>query len=426
MDNRRSMLDGPFSGGNPPRAGVNANVPRSPGLLDPIISDQGNNLGDTAYVLLANPFDVRVVSGSDGNSPVATYTGITPGYQYTQLAYDYILAMMFDNFRMRQEPASSVINDIIANIADIARMVGIYCTALTLKQSRDPEMFQRARALELHNTLDDMMNVLTYLPLPANVLKLVTKYVRLMDVSSVDNYQNIGFLVSGDFAAFQALFVNVRSRSLALNFMRKMYPLVGQIGGGDPSFNPDVMEAWVNATLHAPTGSGYSPYLVYGGSSQEPQQLASGGVLHSVINTTTNRVWTVTGFGIPGSGFGATPSQRSYLPFICRWNGTSDAAVTRVAASANYSVAASVHTAARVLDADLARNISHEYNMSYDGSVGPNNYLTFDQSTGALGAAEQLTEGNTRYRVSAGFSLAQLSYSLDGNIMTVLYNMLAP
>lgn len=424
MDNRRSMLDGPFSGAQPPRTGVNAAVPRSPGLLDPIISDQGNNLGDTCYILLSNPFDPRVVAGSDGNVPVATYSGITPGYQYTQLAYDYLLAMMFDNFRMRQEPAATVINDIIASISDIARMVGIYCTALTLKQSRDPEMFQRARALELHNTLDDMMNVLSYLPCPSNVLKLVTKYVRLMDVSSVDNYQNIGFLVSGDFNAFQALFQNVRSRSLALNYMRKLYPLVGQIGGGDPTFNPDVMEMWTNATLHAPTGSGFSPYLVYGGSSQEPQQLASGGVLHSVINGA--RVWTVTGFGIPGSGFGGAPSQRTYVPFICRWNGTSDAAVMPSTASAAYSVATSVHTAARVLDSDLARNIAHEYNMSYDGSVGPNNYLTFDQSTGAVGTAEQLTEGNTRYRVSAGFSLAQMSYSLDGNIMTVLYNMLAP
>lgn len=414
---------GRFAGSAPTNFSIAQNVPGSPGFFNASIPTQGNNQGDTVYMLVSNVFDPRTLQTTAGAN---TYSTITSGYAYTQLAQDYLYRLIFEQFRMRTEPNLSTINEMIDTIADIGRMLGIYLTALSMKQSRDPEMFARARSLSLNNTFAEMQSMLQYLPLPRNIVNAAVKYIRLMDVAAKDNYQNVGFLVNGDYDAFVALSANVRSRPLALNYLRQLYPELGVIGDPASGYNADVMEAFANANVRL-GASGFAPRIVADGSSGEVERMMSFGLLSSVVEA-TNAAFTVTGWAAPGSGAGGVANVRVWNPSLCRWKTSSnrDAAVTYTSADATYSNTAGVVTFETVRDAALAANIAHEYNMSYDTALPARNHLSITSATGVLGTVDALAVEDVRYRVSAGFGLAFSSYKLDGNIMTGIYSMLAP
>lgn len=407
-------------------------IPGGSGYIDSVISTQGNNLGDTVYYLVSNIFDPRVLRsatitpGSGGAEPTVafgnTYSTIAAGYAYTDITYDYLYRLLFDVFRMRNAPDVQVILDIIANIADISRMIGIFATAMTMMQSRDPEMFQRARLLQLNNTFAEMASMLERLPIPTYILKANLKYIRLMDVAGIDNYQNVGFLVNGDYQAFLTLAANVRSRPLALNYMNRMYKQIGRLGDPASGYDPDVMQAFVNANYKL--GPSNVPYVRASGATKEPEQMASYGMLGCTIESSA--AYTVTGWAVPGSGFGSVANFRSYIPFLCRWNGTSDAGITRDLTQ-TYSAATVTAIAPQlVLDVNLAANIAHEYNMAYDNSSAARTTKTFNATTGAITLdTPALATEDVRYRVGSDFSLGFVSYKLDGNILTGLYDCVA-
>lgn len=415
---------GRFSGTEPVNFNIAQTIPGAPGFFSPTIPTQGNSLGDTVYFLVSNVFDPRVMQNNNGTN---RYSAVASGYAYNQLAQDFMFRLIFEKFRMRSAPDITTIYDMVATIADISRMLGIYLTALTMKQSRDPQMFARARQLSLNNTFAEMQAMLQYLPLPSNVLKTAVKYVRLMDVTGSNNYQNIGFLVNGDYDAFVALAGNVRSRPLALNFLRQLYPEIGVIGDPGSQYNADVMEAFSNANLKLGTNA-FAPYVTVEGSSGEVKALSSFGCLASINEVSTN--YTVTGWAVPGSGVAGVSSVTSYLPYLCRWKTEGgrnrDGAIAYGAGNANYSVVGDLVTAERVQDPDLAANITHEYNIASSGNIAQFLYPDIDNVTGDLsGLPDALAQEDVRYRVTAGFSLEQLSYKLDGNIMTGVYSMLA-
>lgn len=421
--NKTMGSGGRFSGSAPTNFSITQNVPGSPGFFNASIPTQGNSAGDTVYVLVSNIFDPRTLQTTAGAN---TYSTITSGYAYTRLAQDYLYRIIFEQFRMRTEPSAATINEMIDTIADIGRMLGIYLTALTMKQSRDPEMFARARALSLNNTFAEMQSMLQYFPLPRNIVNAAVKYIRLMDVAARDNYQNVGFLVNGDYDAFVALAANVRARPLALNFLRQLYPELGVIGDPAGAYNADVMEAFANANLRLGS-AGFAPRIVAEGSSGEVEKMMSFGLLSTVVES-TNAAFTCTGWAAPGSGQGGVANVRVWNPSICRWKPSSnkDATITYTSASAAYSNTAGVVTYESVQDQPLSANIAHEYNMAYDSDVPARNNLSITSATGVLGTADALALEDVRYRVSAGFSLAFSSYKLDGNIMTGIYSMLAP
>lgn len=413
---------GRFQGSEPVNFSIAQTIPGSPGFFSPIIPTQGNNLGDTIYALVSNIFDPRVLQNITSGADV--YSGSARGYDYARLAEDFMYRLLFEKFRMRTAPEAAVIADMIACIADISRMLGIYLTALTMLQSRDPEMFARARALELNNTFAEMQSMLQYLPLPSNIAKTAVKYIRLMDVSAKDNYQNIGFLVNGDYNAFVSLAAAVRSRPLALNFLRQLYPEIGVIGDPGSQYNADVMEAFANCNMKAGVG-GFAPYITVEGSSGEVQALNSFGCL-STVQEGSGRTYAVTGWAAPGSGIAGAGSVRTFVPSICRWKDVGrDAAIIYSGAAQTYAVAGADVTFETVVDPALASNVCHEYNMAYDDTIPAFNWAEFNTSTGAVDGASALAQEDVRYRVSAGFSLAKISYRLDGNTTTGIYSMLA-
>lgn len=314
----------------------------------------------------------------------------------------------------------------IDNICDINRMLGIYLTALSCYSSRDPEMFQRSRQLGFQSSLDEMMTILKILPLPRQLAQTTIKYVGLFDVSSVDMYQNVGFLVNGDFDSFLRLYTNVRNRTLALNWLRQLYPDLGEIGDPGNAYSAEKLEAFINCGFKQSSGN-YAAWTNIGtNGNMEVKQLASAGFLYPVLNGT--RLFGQTGYAIPGGGLNGIDSQRSPYPYLCRWNGTSnrDAGITRATAQ-TYAVAAPVVTAETVSDVNLAANLGHEYNMMSDEAVTQRTSLSFDLNTGVVThSTDGLTLEDSRYRVSAGMTLSQMSYRLDGNIMDGIGMMIRP
>ena len=180
--------------------------PGVPGYVPPTIPWQGNTAGDTVYTLLHSVFDPRTTVSTSGTQ---VYSSYAPGYQYTTLLTDLLYRRVFAERPGRQEPPLADVQEMIDNMVDIGRMVGIYYTALAMAASADPDMRARARALNLHNTFQDMQSSMQFLAVPPAILALTAKYVGLMDVSASKLYQNVGFLVNGDYDAFRALHTNV-------------------------------------------------------------------------------------------------------------------------------------------------------------------------------------------------------------------------
>lgn len=418
-----------YSGSAPSSISLNANIPGVPGVQDSTtIPLQGNSVGDTVYTLISSVFDPRTLqtNPSPGTAIANVYSNKPAKFNYVTLARDYLYRIVFEEFKYRTEPSEQVIVDILDNICDISRMLGIYLTALTLKQSRDPEMFARARALELHDSLPEMQMALSDLPLPRNVTALNNEMIRLAEVSgSPTTYQNVGFLVNGNFAAFNALYNIVRGRSLALNFMRRLYPMIGVVGDPGNAASADFLECFINAT-HYKLGDGtFAPWVTVAGSSNVPQQLAAAGLLSSVAETAAPfNVVTMTGYAIPGTGY-SIGNVRSYVPYLCRWDSSNNIDAHVAGTTASYVPGATI-TPQRVADRSLYHNVVHEYNiMAGLGATDfPQTVTGFTSATGDL-TTTSIIDVDTRHRVSVGMTLGALSYRLDGNMMSGLYGMLS-
>lgn len=406
-----------------PRGTINQSIPPAQGYFDPVIRVSGNTAGDTVYFLLTNVFDPRTLMTDAG---VSRYT-IASGQPYRDIWFDIMYQVLFAGYRMRQEPAAATINEMMEIIVDTSRMLGIYLTALTMSASRDPDMFARSRALGLFDSKIEMQTVLAGLVLPRQIVELNLKYIRLMDTANDFNYQNVGFLTIGDYDAFQALHSSVRSKGLALNFLRGLYPEIGLLGDPNAGYIPDVLQAFINANLKTiQSTDAYAPYVLVDGASDEVKKINSGGILHSV--TKSNTAHTLTGWGIPGSGVGNIPALRSYVPAMCVWKAepSKDAAITANAGSPQiYAVntTTNVVTLETVNDVALANNIVHEYNMNCANAAAMVNPLTFNGTSGAITSAA-LAGSDTRYRVSAGFGLGALTFDLQANVTSAIRDIL--
>lgn len=418
MNNQQSKgapING-YHGTAPQTLNAGQTIPGVPGFVPPSIPTQGNSLGDTVYWLVHSIFDPRTLVKNDGTQE---YSAVPSGYPYTQWMKDLLYRRIFASRPGRNEPDDTVLNQIIDNIADISRMIGIYCTAMQLHESRDPEMYQRARLLSLHDSLGEMQTILQYLPCPRPVLELNLKFIGLMDVSASKLYQNIGFLVNGDYAAFVTLYGNVRARTLGLNWMRVLFPEIGLIGQAQYG-GPDVVQAFCNAQFKQASGT-MCIYQYAEGASPMLENFHSAGMLHSVVDSLGGGYYTTTGWAVPGSGFGGVGAVRYFRPSLCRWNNDTDAAIFRTSATQSYSNVAGVVTMAAVNDGPLAANVAHEYNLNQTETLPMRNIPAYTIATGSIvGSSDTTAAEDTRYRVSSGFGLANLSYRYDANQLTYL------
>lgn len=426
LHNDPGTLGTPFQ-----KLGITGSVPGLGNVrTDVVVPTQGASVGDTVYYLIHSPFSVEVMNTT---ANAQRYANVFSKFKYRELAVDYLYRIIFDTFSYRTEPSQAVIDDIISIIHDVGRMLAILFSAYAMKQSRDPEMFRRARILGLHDSIPEMVAMLEALPCPKGVASLTSQLIGLGEVSGNPlTYQNVGFLCAGDYNAFLTLRGNVQSKPLALNFMRKMYPTLGLVGDPGPRTGPDYLETFINAFSKKSDDGTFCNWVSIPGSSGYSQQLASAGLFHSTYDVTTQlNVSTLTGWAIPGSGINNAASQRTPWPALCRWTLTgqstgSDAAISRTLTQ-TYSAAANPILAETVLDLNLCANLAHEYQMMQDSINPPANWTSFNTSTGANSSPLPfLTAGeNTRYRTSSGMQLGSLSYRLDGNMMAGLYAMLA-
>jgi hypothetical protein len=325
---------------------------------------------------------------------------------------------------MRQEPSLTTIEEMLEIIVDLTRCLGIYLSAMSMSASRDPDMFARSRVLGLFDAKTEMQSQLAYLPLPRFLVELSLKYVGLVDVSGSFNFQNVGFLTTGDYSAFVALMSNIRSKQLALNFLRQIYPEIGLLG--DPNGSRDIadnLQAFINANVKE-SSSGFAPYVTVDQASEEPIRMASGGMLSTVIRTGVG-AHTVTGWAWPGSGIGADPSIRVWNPSLCVWKSSAgkDAAVTRTTASQAFNTATGAFETLQ--NAPLAVNLVHEYNMNSSDSAAAYNATTINGSSGTI-TTDSLAAETTRYRVSAGFGIGSITYDLQANVVSMFRDMLLP
>jgi len=285
-------------------------------------------------------------------------------------------------------------------------------------------MFARSRVLGLFDAKTEMQSQLAYLPLPRFLVELSLKYVGLVDVSGSFNFQNVGFLTTGDYSAFVTLMSNVRSKQLALNFLRQIYPEIGLLGDPDGSRNvPDILQAFINANAKE-TNSNFAPYAIVDQASEEPIRLASGGMLSSVFKTGIG-AHTVTGWAWPGSGVGVDPSIRLWIPSMCVWKSSTskDAAITRNTASQAFSTTTGAFETLQ--NGPLAVNLIHEYNMNSTDSIAAYNAVTFNGASG-VATTDSLAAETARYRVSAGFGIGSFTFDLQANVVSMFRDILLP
>lgn len=405
-----------------PRNTINQGIPPAPGFFSPFIPTAGDTAGDTVYFLLNSIFDPRTMQTTAGTN---TYSVAVPGQDYRSIWLDLLYQIVFNQFRMRQEPTLSTLVEMLDVIVDTTRCLGIYLTALAMSQSRDPDMFARARVLNVYDAKVEMQTMLATLPLPRYLVELSLKYIGLVDVSGSYNFQNVGFLCTGDYADFTALYANIMSKPLARNFLRQIYPEIGLLGDPGGSKNTaDTLQMFVNASFKS-VSSGFVPYILADGASDESLRLHSGGILGATERGTS--IHTITGWAAPGSGIGNS-SVRVFWPSMCVWKPSTgkDAAITRTFASQAYSTAAGVVTFETQLNAALAVNMVHEYNMNKNDASPIDVATVFNGTAGQVVTAESLALENARYRVSAGFQLGSLTYDLQANVVSLFRDILLP
>jgi len=408
-----------------PRNSINQAIPPAQGYFPPFIATAGDNAGDTCYFLLNSIFDPRTLQDNTG---ATRYSAVTPDIDLHAIWTDLLYQVVFSQFRMRQEPAISTIREMLDVIVDTTRCLGIYLSALSMSASRDPDMFNRARILGVYDGKVEMQSMLASLPLPRYLVELSLKYVGLVDVSGSYNYQNVGFLCTGDYEDFVTLYNAIISKPLARNFLHEIYPEIGLLGDPDGTRNSmDVLGAFINANYKTVT-NGFAPYVVAEQSTDEPLRLAAGGLLSSYFISGTTKALTSTGWAVPGTGIGATGSVRSWFPAMCVWKRATgkDAVVIRNGNAQVYSVDGSLINVESIVDANLAVNIVHEYNMANDSATAPSSFTQFNGTTGSATAADVLSSENPRYRVSAGFSLGSVSANLQANVVSAFRDIFLP
>lgn len=275
-----------------PRNSVNQGIPPAQGYFPPFIATAGDNAGDTCYFLLNSIFDPRTLQNVDGTP---RYSFITPEVDLHSIWFDLLYQVVFSQFRMRNEPSVTTIREMLDVIVDTTRCLGIYLTALSMSSSRDPDMFNRARILGVYDGKVEMQSMLASLPLPRYLVELSLKYVGLVDVSGSFNFQNVGFLYTGDYDDFVTLYNAIISKPLARNYLREIYPEIGLIGDPDGTRNTmDVLGAFINANYKT-VDNGFAPYVMAEQSTDEPLRLASSGVLSSYFLNETTKAHTATG-----------------------------------------------------------------------------------------------------------------------------------
>lgn len=424
------------SEGNAPRMGqrtigtplpsnrIQQSVPPAQGYFTPFIPTAGDTAGDTVYFLISSIFDPRTLQ--DATSGASVYSSATSGQDYRSIWLDILYQVVFAQFRMRQEPNTTTLIQMLEIIVDTTRMLGIYLSALSMSNSRDPDMFARSRVLNLYDAKVEMQSMLASLCLPRYLVELSLKYIGLVDVAGSYNFQNVGFLSVGDYPSFIALYSNVMSKQLAQNFLRQIYPEIGLIGDPDGSRSlPDVLQAFINAN-YKDSGSGFAPYIVADGASDEALRLHSGGLL-STYNRSNGGLSTITGWAVPGSGIGGN-TVRTYIPSMCVWKSSTgrDAVITRNIASQAYSVVGSTVSMETLQNAPLAVNMVHEYNMNQNDGNAASAIAAYDGTTGESSSSEPMSTENPRYRVSAGFQLGQITYDLQANVVALFRDILFP
>lgn len=408
-----------------PRNSVNQGIPPAQGYFPPFIATAGDNAGDTCYFLLNSIFDPRTLQNVDGTP---RYSFITPEVDLHSIWFDLLYQVVFSQFRMRNEPSVTTIREMLDVIVDTTRCLGIYLTALSMSSSRDPDMFNRARILGVYDGKVEMQSMLASLPLPRYLVELSLKYVGLVDVSGSFNFQNVGFLYTGDYDDFVTLYNAIISKPLARNYLREIYPEIGLIGDPDGTRNTmDVLGAFINANYKT-VDNGFAPYVMAEQSTDEPLRLASSGVLSSYFLNGTTKAHTATGWAVPGTGIGATGSVRSWFPAMCVWKRATgkDAVVIRTGTAQGYSVAGSLINVESIVDANLAVNLVHEYNMATGSAAAPSAFTQFNGTSGSGTGVDTLSAENPRYRVSAGFSLGSVSATLQANAVSAFRDILLP
>lgn len=420
---RNAEGNAPRTTGTPlPRNSINQGIPPAPGYFSPFIPTAGDTAGDTVYFLLNSIFDPRTMQTTAGAN---AYTVATPGQDYRSIWLDLIYQTVFSQFRMRGEPTQTTLVEMLDVIVDTTRCLGIYLTALAMSQSRDPDMFARARVLNVYDAKVEMQTMLASLPLPRYLVELSLKYIGLVDVSGSFNFQNVGYLCTGDYGDFTTLYSNIMSKPLARNFLRQIYPEIGLIGDPGGSQNvADMLQMFVNSGFKS-VSTGFVPYILADGASDESLRLQSGGILHATERGTA--IHTTTGWAAPGSGIGNS-SVRVFWPSMCVWKPSTgkDAAITRTLASQAYSSVAGLVTFETQLNPALAVNMIHEYNMNKNDAAPMDVATVFNATAGQVSTAEPLALENARYRVSAGFQLGALTYDLQANVVSLFRDILLP
>jgi len=413
----------PTTGTAIPRNTVNQGIPPAQGRFTPFIPTAGDTAGDTVYFLVNSIFDPRTLQNTDGTSRFST---ILNAQDYTSIWTDILYQVVFAEFRMRQNPVLATLVEMMEVIVDTTRCLGIYLSALSMSASRDPDMFARARVLEVYDAKVEMQTQLAYCTLPRFLVEASLKYIGLVDVSGSFNFQNVGFLSSGSYSDFTTLMANISSKSLARNFLRQIYPEIGLIGDPDGSRNAmDVLQTFINANLKE-TASGFVPYVLADQVGDEPLRMHSAGMLGASLRSSA-QCSTITGWAVPGTGVPGTGSVRTWIPSMCVWKPTTgrDAAITRTSPSQAYSAGTPINFETFQFGA-LAANLVHEYNMNITDASPAFAVTGFNGTTGSSSSSDPLAAETTRTRVSAGFSLGSLTYDLQANVVSMFRDILLP
>jgi hypothetical protein len=271
-----------------------------------------------------------------------------------------------------------------------------------------------------------MQTALYDLPLPRFLAYLNSKYVGLQDVSETQMYQNVGFLVVGGRAQFEALWRAVISdeNREALELARLFFPELGQLG--EPTLptviEPDFLQVFINAHYKVSTTPEFN-YVTVKNASDEPIRLASVGILSSHRTTVDGDTWfTNTGFAAPGWGYATSASDPLYnaqrTPFGCL--STYEPALNQVraihpTASLSPTIIGNVMRFGTNVNAALAANMAHEYNMNVDLDLPAVVVSEYDLASGDIIANNTLTDTDPQYRVTSGFGLNKLTVDFDLN-----------
>jgi len=403
--------------------------------VNPTVSVAPEYDGASVYWLLHNLYDPRtlvnpVFTGSDITSYSNRFSTLPYGFNYVEFMVDYLRRAIFAERPGRSDPGDREVYDMFENICDTSRMLGIFYSAMTMLQSKDPVLFRRARQLELDRALPEMQAALMNIPCPKLIVQMNQTFVSLADVTGTAQFQNVGYLVAGGYEQFLALWASVRNRVNGTKWNRVLFDELGVLG--DPAtgtVGADLMSFFINTSFKSDT-TGYAPYVYVNGASDVTQRLQSVGILSSYVQASAVEYFTQTAWGIPGFGTDQSGtlvnSQRQFVPYLCYYDPTTghDAGLTPATTQA-AAIVGSVASPELVTEPDLAANMAHEYNMSYEDNTPPAGWDSVNVSTGALGTGFSLATTNPRYRVSAGYALGSINYTFSANQLAFMNELVS-